>query len=64
MVRMGYVHRIVIDVNGTNITIERDEEGNYRAIDYSQEMHDNKVDIGLVEVIVVCWKALKHPLCS
>jgi hypothetical protein len=36
----------------TPITIERDEEGNYRAIDYSQEMHDNKLDVGLVKAIV------------
>jgi hypothetical protein len=26
-VRFGYVHHIIVDVNGTNITIERDEEG-------------------------------------
>jgi hypothetical protein len=34
-VRFGYVHHIVVDVNGIPVTIERDEEGNYRAIDYS-----------------------------
>jgi hypothetical protein len=51
-VRFGYVHHIVVDVNGTPVTIERDEEGNYRALGELQEMHNNKMDIGLVKAIV------------
>jgi hypothetical protein len=57
-VRFGYVHHIVVDVNGTPVTIERDEEGNYRAIDYSQEMRDNKIDVGLVKAIVGLLESL------
>jgi hypothetical protein len=53
-VKFGYVHHIVIDVNGTNITIERDEEGNYRALGDV----DSKVDVELVKAIVEVLEGL------
>ena len=28
----GYIHRFHVDVEGTDVQFERDEEGNYRAI--------------------------------
>ena len=36
VVRFGYVNHVVVDLGGTQITIERDEEGNYRALGYSK----------------------------
>jgi hypothetical protein len=57
-VRFGYVHHIVVDVNGIPVTIERDEEGNYRAIDYSQEMHENKIDLGLIKAVVGIFESM------
>jgi hypothetical protein len=47
-VRFGYVHHIVVDVNGTPVSIERDEEGNYRALGEP----NSKVDIELIKTIV------------
>lgn len=32
VVRFGYVNHIIVDFDGVQITIERDEEGNYRAL--------------------------------
>lgn len=29
VVRVGYVNHIIVDLDGVQITIERDEEGNY-----------------------------------
>jgi hypothetical protein len=53
-VRVGYVHHIIVDVDGTNITIERDEEGNYRALGDV----GNKVDVELVKAIVGVLESL------
>jgi hypothetical protein len=53
-VRFGYVYHIVVDVSGTNITIERDEEGNYRALGDV----DSKADVELIKTIVGVLEAL------
>ena len=29
---LGYIHRLVVDVEGTTVFFERDEEGCYRAV--------------------------------
>jgi hypothetical protein len=47
-VRLGYVLHIVVDVNGTPVTIERDEEGNYRALGDVE----SKVEVELLKAIV------------
>jgi len=56
--RYGYVHHIIVDVNGTNITIERDEENNYRALVDLQKVNDNKIDIELLKAIVGVLEAM------
>jgi hypothetical protein len=53
-VRFGYVLHIVVDVNGTPVTIERDEEGNYRALGDVE----SKVDVELVKAIVEVLEGL------
>ncbi len=57
-VKWGSIHRIVVDVNGTNISIERDEEGNYRALGEANEMLDKKVDVELIKAIVEVLEGL------
>jgi len=42
-IRFGYVHHIVVDVNGTPVTIERDEEGNYRALVDAQKVKSSDI---------------------
>ena len=32
VVRFGHFNHIIVDLDGVQITIERDEEGNYRAL--------------------------------
>ena len=50
--QFGYVNQIAVDVNGTTLTIERDEEGNYRAIGDAEQTAANKVDLELVKALV------------
>jgi hypothetical protein len=51
-VRFGYVNHILVDITGTQITIERDEEGNFRAVGDPEKMKDSKVDLDLVKAVV------------
>lgn len=51
-VRFGYVNHILVDIIGTQITIERDEEGNFRAVGDPEKMKDSKVDLDLVKAVV------------
>ena len=39
VVHLGYVNHIIVELNGTHVTIERDEEGNYRALVDPQKMN-------------------------
>jgi hypothetical protein len=53
LVQYGYLHRIIIDINGTEIYFEPDEERNYRAfISHPDESGKNKIDPDLVRAIV------------
>jgi hypothetical protein len=58
VVRFGYVNHVVVDLEGTQITIERDEEGNYRAIGDTEKMQSTKVDTELIEAIVNVLQSL------
>jgi hypothetical protein len=57
-IRFGYVHHIVVDVNGTPITIERDEEGSYRALVDLEKLPSCRLDSGLIEAIVSVLESL------
>jgi hypothetical protein len=57
-IRFGYVHHIVVDVNGTPVTIERDEEGNYRALVDLEKVQSSKLDAGLMEALVSVLEGL------
>ena len=58
VVRFGYVNHIVVDINGTEVTIERDEEGNFRALSDPGTMEQSKVDVGLVREIIGVLQSL------
>jgi len=58
VVRFGYVNHIVVDLSGIPITIERDEEGNYRALGDSEKMKDSKVDVDLIKRIIKVLQSL------
>ena len=58
VVRVGYVNHIVFDLGGTQITIERDEEGNYRALCDAEKLKDSKVDVDLVKAVIIVLQSL------
>lgn len=51
LLQFGYIHKILVDVNGHMVSVEKDDEGNYRAILVDLES-ENKVDKKLVKAIV------------
>ena len=58
VVRFGYVNHIVVDLGRTQITIERDEEGNYRALGDPEKMESSKVDVDLIKAVVTVLQSL------
>ncbi len=56
--RFGYVNHIIVDLDGVQITIERDEEGNYRALGDSEKMKASKVDVDLIKEIITLLQSL------
>jgi hypothetical protein len=55
----GYVHKILVNVNGVDVQLEPDEERNYRAVvvDLDQPGAD-KVEAGLIAAIVEVVESL------
>jgi hypothetical protein len=58
VVRFGYVNHIVVDLGGTQVTVERDEEGNYRALGDAEKMQSTKIDTELIEAVVNVLQSL------
>ena len=58
VVRFGYVNHIIVDLDGVQITIERDEEGNYRAIGDWEKIKDSKVEVDLIKEIIRVLESL------
>ena len=58
VVRFGYINHVIVDLGGTQITIERDEEGNYRALGDSEKMESSRVDVNLIEAVVKVLESL------
>ena len=56
VIRYGYVHRILVNVQEQIIYLEKDEEGNYRAI--GDEKNTKELDRELVHAIVSSVEAL------
>jgi hypothetical protein len=62
VVRVGYVNHIIVDLDGVQITIERDEEGNYRALGDWEKMKDSKVEVDLIKEIIRVLESLQRLL--
>jgi hypothetical protein len=58
IVSFGYVNQVVVDLGGTQITIERDEEGNYRALGNTEKVESFKVDVDLIKAVVMVLQSL------
>lgn len=58
VVRFSYVNHVVVDLGGTQITIERDEEGNYRALGDTEKVEGSKVDVDLIKAIITVLQSL------
>lgn len=48
---MGYTHKIAVNIEGTEILFEPDEEQNYRALLSEADMHKKKFDTELIGLI-------------
>ena len=52
LLHLGYVYKFSVDVNGTEVFFEKDDEGNFRAlVDTSNLDAGVKIDRGLLEAI-------------
>jgi hypothetical protein len=58
VVRFGYVTHVLVDLYGTQVTIETDEEGNYRALVDLEKISDTKVDKELIRAIIGVLESL------
>lgn len=47
----GYLHKIEMDVAGTKVLFEPDEERNYRALVSLDDVERARLDIGLLQAI-------------
>ena len=57
--QFGYSYKFQIDVNGTTIFFEPDEERNFRAIvDPSIENGHNNIDVELIQLIAESLQAI------
>ena len=57
--KLGYSYKFEIDVNGTTVFFELDEERNFRAIvDQSIENRNNKIDVELIQSIAESLQAI------
>ena len=57
--QFGYSYKFEIDVNGTTVFFEPDEERNFRAIlDPLIEIRHNKIDLELIQAIAESLQAI------
>ncbi len=57
LLHLGYINKIQVDVNGVIVFLEKDDEGNYRAV-LADMLNENKVDKELVKEIVQSLKLI------
>ena len=52
LLHLGYIYKFLVDVSGTEVFFEKDEEGKFRAsVDPSGVNEGLKIDVGLLEAI-------------
>ncbi|MCF2447666.1 hypothetical protein L0657_27170 [Dyadobacter sp. CY345] len=49
----GYLHKIQLDVNGTIVSFEPDEERNYRALMSIEDLKENDIPVDLLRAIAL-----------
>ncbi len=57
LLQFGYIRKIQVDVNGIIVFIEKDDEGNYRAV-INDLQSENKIDKTLIKTIVESLQTL------
>ncbi|MDR3678723.1 MAG: hypothetical protein P4L41_02080 [Flavipsychrobacter sp.] len=57
LVISGYVYQFIIIVNDRDLVFEKDDEGNYRVINYTPAISVH-VDTALLEAIIVSLKEI------
>ncbi len=58
LLKLGYTHKIHVDVNGQDILFEPDEERNYRAIVDPEKLGSNQIDFELLKAISQAIEAI------
>jgi hypothetical protein len=48
---MGYTHKIAVNINGTDLLFEPDEERNYRAVLSEPDINKKHIDLELIKLI-------------
>jgi hypothetical protein len=51
LIQIGYARKIQVDVNGIIVDLEKDDEGNFRAV-LAEVKDENKVDKQLIKQVV------------
>ncbi|MDB5199239.1 MAG: hypothetical protein JWO92_1202 [Chitinophagaceae bacterium] len=57
LLQSGYIHKFDVDVNGHQVFVEKDDEGNYRAV-LADITSENKIDKSLIKAIVESIKEI------
>ena len=57
LLQLGYIHKISIDVHGEQILLEKDDEGNYRAV-LANINSESKIDRELIKAIVESFEMI------
>jgi hypothetical protein len=58
VVRFGYVNNIIVDLDGVNVTIERDEEGYFWALGDAEQIEASAVDNDLIKEVIKVLQSL------
>lgn len=51
LLKFGYIHKIKVDVFSNDILLERDEDGNFRAVMDPERLESNKIEVDLLKAI-------------
>ncbi len=58
IITKGYTRQIVVDINGTKVSLEQDEEGKYRGMMDPTVIQEKRIDLQLLQSIVEVLEAL------
>jgi hypothetical protein len=58
LLKMGYIYKIEVQVQGIQVIFERDEERNWRALTQSDQANTKLPESGLLQAIATSLEAL------